>query len=54
VLSGISAGFMLFVLQKITEDMSKAELMSPMTAAWVPVLVGGLTGFVALLYLEDG
>ena len=54
VLSGISAGFMLFVLQKITEDMSKAQLMSPIVAAWIPVLVGGLTGFVALLYQEDG
>jgi len=54
ILSGISAGFMLFVLQKITEDMSKSELMSPMAAAWIPVLVGGLTGFVALLYQEDG
>jgi lipopolysaccharide export system permease protein len=54
VLSGISAGFLLFVLSKITEDMSKSELMSPVAAAWIPVLVGGLTGFVALLYLEDG
>ena len=34
--------------------MSKAELMAPVVAAWVPVLVGGLTGFVALLYQEDG
>jgi lipopolysaccharide export system permease protein len=25
-----------------------------MLAAWIPVLVGGLTGFVALLYQEDG
>jgi len=54
VLSGISAGFLLFVLSKITEDMSKAELLSPLMAAWVPVLVGSLTGFVALLYQEDG
>jgi len=54
VLSGISAGFLLFVLSKITEDMSKSELLSPTAAAWIPVLVGGLTGFVALLYLEDG
>ena len=54
VLSGISAGFLLFVLSKITEDMSKSELMSPIAAAWIPVLVGGLTGFVALLYQEDG
>ncbi len=54
VLSGICAGFLIFVLQKITEDMSKSELLPPVAAAWIPVLVGGLTGFVALLYLEDG
>jgi lipopolysaccharide export system permease protein len=54
VLSGIAAGFLLFVLSKITEDMSKSELMSPIAAAWIPVIVGGLTGFVALLYQEDG
>jgi lipopolysaccharide export system permease protein len=54
VLSGISAGFLLFVLSKITEDMSKSELMSPIAAAWTPVLIGGLTGFVVLLFQEDG
>jgi lipopolysaccharide export system permease protein len=54
VLSGICAGFLLFVLSKITEDMSKAELIPPLMAAWIPVLVGSLTGFVALLYQEDG
>ena len=54
VLSGITAGFLLFVLQKITDDMSRAELMSPVAAAWIPVVVGGLTGFVALLFQEDG
>jgi hypothetical protein len=47
VLSGISAGFFLFVLSKITEDMSKSELLSPIAAAWIPVTIGGLTGFVA-------
>jgi lipopolysaccharide export system permease protein len=54
VLSGITAGFLLFVLSKITEDMSKSELMSPIAAAWIPVVIGSLTGFVALLYQEDG
>jgi lipopolysaccharide export system permease protein len=54
VLGGILAGFMLYVLQKITEDMAKAELMHPVAAAWLPALVGGVTGFVALLYQEDG
>jgi lipopolysaccharide export system permease protein len=54
ILSGIGAGFLLYVLSKVTEDLSKAELMSPVTAAWLPVLAGGLTGFIALLYQEDG
>jgi lipopolysaccharide export system permease protein len=54
VLSGVAAGFLLYVLSKVTEDLSKAELMQPLTAAWLPVFVGGLTGFVALLFQEDG
>jgi lipopolysaccharide export system permease protein len=54
ILSGVLAGFLLYVLSKVTEDMSKAELMHPMAAAWLPVLAGGLTGFLVLLYQEDG
>jgi lipopolysaccharide export system permease protein len=54
VLSGVGAGFLLYVLSKVTEDLSKAELMHPIAAVWLPVCVGGLTGFLALLYQEDG
>ena len=54
ILSGVGAGFLLYVLSKVTEDLSKAELMHPAAAAWLPVVVGGLTGLVALLYQEDG
>ena len=54
VLSGMAAGFLLYVLSKVTDDLSKAGLMHPVAAAWLPVLAGGLTGFVALLYQEDG
>jgi lipopolysaccharide export system permease protein len=54
VLSGVGAGFLLYVLSKVTEDLSKAELMHPIASAWLPVFVGGLTGFLALLYQEDG
>jgi lipopolysaccharide export system permease protein len=54
VLSGVAAGFLLYVLSKVTDDMSKAGLMHPVAAAWLPVLAGGLTGFIALLYQEDG
>jgi lipopolysaccharide export system permease protein len=54
VLSGVAAGFLLYVLSKVTDDLSKAELMHPLAAAWLPVCVGGLSGFLALLYQEDG
>lgn len=54
VLSGVGAGFLLYVLSKVTDDLSKAELMHPVAAAWLPVVVGGFTGLVALLYQEDG
>ncbi|PWB57076.1 MAG: LPS export ABC transporter permease LptG [Bradyrhizobiaceae bacterium] len=54
VLGGISAGFLLYVMSKVTGDLSKAELMHPAAAAWLPVLAGGLTGIVVLLHQEDG
>jgi len=54
VLSGVLAGFLLYVVSKVVDDMSKVDLMHPLVAAWLPVLIGGLTGFVALLYQEDG
>ena len=54
ILGGIAAGFLLYVMSKVTEDLSKAELLHPAAAAWLPVLAGGLTGFVVLLYQEDG
>jgi lipopolysaccharide export system permease protein len=54
VLGGMASGFALFVISKITDDLGGAELMHPTVAAWLPVLVGSFTGFIALLYQEDG
>lgn len=54
ILAGIGAGFLLYVLSKVADDLSKAEMMSATVAAWSPVAVGGLAGFVALLFQEDG
>src|SRR5260370_13171456 len=53
-LGGLTGGFFLFVLAKITGDMSKAGLMPPLAAATLPALFGGITGLVTLLYQEDG
>ncbi len=54
VLGGLAGGFFLFIIAKITGDMSKADLMPPLVAATLPVLLGGVTGLVTLMYQEDG
>ena len=54
VLGGIAGGFFLFVVAKVTGDLSKAGLMSPLLAAALPAFFGGVTGLMALLYQEDG
>ena len=40
VLGGVASGFLLYVMSKLTDDLSKAELMPPMVAAWMPVVIG--------------
>ena len=54
VLGGIGAGFLLYILSKVTGDLSKAEMMAPLTAAGLPPAIGTVTGLIALLYQEDG
>jgi lipopolysaccharide export system permease protein len=54
VLGGIASGFLLYVVSKLTDDLSTAELIPPVVAAWLPAMLGAMTGVVALLYLEDG
>jgi len=54
VLGGIVGGFLLYVMSKVTGDLSKAGLISAVAAAGLPPLAGGLTGLITLLYQEDG
>jgi lipopolysaccharide export system permease protein len=54
VLGGLAAGFFLYVMAKVTGDLSKAGLMAPLIAAALPPGVGAVTGLLALLYQEDG
>ncbi|HWP26442.1 MAG TPA: LPS export ABC transporter permease LptG [Xanthobacteraceae bacterium] len=54
VLGGVAAGFLVYVMAKVTNDLGKAELLYPLIAAWIPVLFGGFIGLLALLYMEDG
>jgi lipopolysaccharide export system permease protein len=41
-------------MAKLTDDLSKAELLPPIIAAWMAAVTGAMTGFVVLLYQEDG
>ncbi len=54
ILSGLGGGFLLYVVSKVTEDLSKAALMSPVVAVWLPIAMGALTGILILLFQEDG
>lgn len=54
ILTGVAAGFSLYVLSKVTEDLSKADLLYPVLAAWLPIAAGGLSGLLVLLHEEDG
>ena len=54
VLGGVAAGFAIYVLAKLSGDLSKAGLVPPLAAAALPPLLGGIGGFLALLYQEDG
>lgn len=54
VLGGVLVGFLLYVLSKVIGDLSKAGLLSPVVAAGLPPLAGGLTGLMMLLHQEDG
>jgi len=54
ILSGIGAGFVLYVVTKMAKDLGTAGLIQPAAAAWTPAIVGVLIGFTVLLNQEDG
>lgn len=54
VLGGVAAGFMLYVVTELMEDLGGSGLVSPLLAAWFPAVLGSLLGTLALLYQEDG
>ena len=54
VLGGVASGFLLYVLSKVTDDLSKAQFLPPTVGAWMPAIIGGMVGFVVLLHQEDG
>ena len=54
VLSGVTAGFVLYVATRIVEDLGNAGLVSTVFAAWAAPTIGAMLGSLTLLYREDG
>ena len=52
--SGVTAGFLLFVVSKVTEEFGQSGTLPGMLAAWAPALSGMMLAVALLLHLEDG
>jgi lipopolysaccharide export system permease protein len=54
IAAGVSAGFALFVLDKITSEFGEAGTLPVELAAWAPTVAGLMLALALLLHLEDG
>lgn len=54
ILGGVLAGFLLYVISVLVKAFGGAGFVTPVVAAWFPVLVAGFCGVTFLLYKEDG
>jgi lipopolysaccharide export system permease protein len=54
VLSGVAAGFLLYIATQIAEDLGSVGVLSAPVAAWFPAVLGVLLGILVLLHQEDG
>jgi lipopolysaccharide export system permease protein len=54
IAAGVSAGFLLFVLDKITGEFGEAGSLPVTLAAWAPTVAGLLLAVSLLLHMEDG
>ncbi len=54
ILSGILAGFMLYVVSVLIKAFGTAGIVPPVVAAWLPVVIATALGISVLLHKEDG
>jgi len=54
ILTGILAGFMLYVVTTLVQAFGNAGYVPPVVAAWVPVVIALFSGISFLLKKEDG
>jgi lipopolysaccharide export system permease protein len=54
MLTGVGAGFLLYVLSEIVSDLGGNGIIDPLLAAWLPPVAALTFGATALLHQEDG
>jgi lipopolysaccharide export system permease protein len=52
--SGVAAGFALFVISKVAEEIGQSGSLPVALAAWAPALAGMRLAVALLLHTEDG
>jgi lipopolysaccharide export system permease protein len=54
ILLGVIAGFLLYVVSRLGEELGEGGVIHPAVAAWFPAVFGALMGCLVLLHQEDG
>ncbi|AMM84703.1 LPS export ABC transporter permease LptG [Martelella lutilitoris] len=54
ILGGILSGFLLYVTSVLVKAFGSSGVLSPLLAAWIPVVVAMALGLTILLHQEDG
>lgn len=54
IVGGVVAGFLLYVVSRLAEELGEGGIIHPVAAAWFPAVFGSLMGCLVLLYQEDG
>ena len=54
ILGGILSGFLLYVTSVLVKAFGSSGVLSPLLAAWIPVVVAAALGLTILLHQEDG
>lgn len=54
IAAGLTAGFLLYVMRSLAEDLGSSGVVQPVLAAWLPTLLALIVGFTLLLHQEDG
>ena len=54
IASGIAAGFLLFVVTKVSGEFGQSGALPAILAAWAPSAAGLMLSVALLLHLEDG